>query len=262
MGELVPVKYRYVGNAGLYLFCIPSSGMAPAISTTFLVKYPSLSWRANYWLLLGINGAALICWVLFYFPPTFHQKHKRDIDDWKHWVRHFDYIGVFLFSVGFVVFLLGLSWGGSVYPWKSAAVISAIVVGTAVLVVFVLWECFAKLEEPLIPIELFKSGRWVAACVLLGLGAGVYYAFAIIWPMQAAVLYSNGDLLYAGRLSVIIGMGIIAGQIAGGCLAAKIGKTKYQCMAVFTIGGILLGCKFPIHTPSPPTFIKRALQSR
>jgi hypothetical protein len=34
---------------------------------------------------------------------------------------------------------------------------------------------------------------------------------------------------------------IVGGQMIGGCLAAYIGKTKYQCIAVLTIGGAFLG---------------------
>ncbi|KAJ4367699.1 hypothetical protein N0V83_007284 [Neocucurbitaria cava] len=129
-----------------------------------------------------------------------------------------------------------------VYPWKSAAVISAIVVGFAVLVVFVLWEIYAPIKEPLIPMHLFQNGRWVAAVVLLGLGAGVYYAFSIVWPAQAAVLYGNGDTMRTGYMSTIVGLAIITGQVSAGLLAERIGKTKYQVMAALGIGGIFLGC--------------------
>ena len=56
-----------------------------------------------------------------------------------YWIKNFDYFGLLLFTAGFVVFVMGLSWGGAAYPWKSAAVITAIVGGFAVLVAFVLW---------------------------------------------------------------------------------------------------------------------------
>lgn len=67
--------------------------------------------------------------------------------------------------------------------------------------------------------------------------------------MQAAVLYSDGkDLIYTGGISNIVGIGITSGQIVGGFLAAPIGKTKYQCMVVFLVGGIFLACA-AIATP-------------
>jgi hypothetical protein len=158
-----------------------------------------------------------------------------------YWIKHFDYVGTLLFTAGFVVFLLGLSWGGSLYAWKSAPVLSAILGGFATLVVFVLWECYGPLKEPLIPMHLFKSFRWTSSVVLLGLGAGVYYAFSIILPIQAAVLYSDGNLIRTGWISCIVGLGIITGQVTGGCVAEPIGKTKFQCMGVFICGGAFLG---------------------
>lgn len=85
MGELVPMKYRYFGNAWIYLFGIPGSGFGPAISYAF-VQSP-LGWRGVYWLLLALNGLAFVLWTLFYFPPSFHKKHRDDIDSKMYWVK-------------------------------------------------------------------------------------------------------------------------------------------------------------------------------
>ena len=47
--------------------------------------------------------------------------------------------------------------------------------------------------------------------------------------------------------------GIICGQIAGGLLAARLGKTKIQCMVVFAVGAVFLACKFrPMPLQSCP----------
>ena len=239
--ELLPMKYRYLGSGFIYLWSIAGSGFGPAIAYSFVTRY-SVGWRGVYWFLLAINVAALLCWVLFYFPPTFEEKHREDINSKMYWVKNFDYVGTFLFAAGIVVFILGLSWGGSVYPWKSGAVISAIIVGFAVLGIFVLWEIYGPLKQPFMPMRLFLNGRWSAATVLLGLGAGVYYAFAIVWPSQCAVFYATDDPMYVGYISVLIGIGFITGQISAGMLARQIGKTRYQCMAAFSIGGTFLGC--------------------
>lgn len=132
--------------------------MAPIISYSFIQYHPSVGWRGVYWVLLGLNALALLCWTLFYFPPSFTKKHRHDEHNSKsYWIKHFDYVGTFLFAAGLVTFLMGLSWGGVVYPWESAATISAIVVGFAVLVVFALWEIYAPLKEPLVPVHIFKN---------------------------------------------------------------------------------------------------------
>lgn len=122
-----------------------------------------------YYTMIIVNFLSGTLFFLFYYPPTFHEKfHDRSL---MQQLKYFDYVGTVLFVGGFIVFLLGLSWGGSVYPWSSAHVIATLVIGGLVLIVFVFWETFAKLEEPLLPIHLFTNFAWVVACVLLGLGA-------------------------------------------------------------------------------------------
>ena len=50
-----------------------------------------------------------------------------------------DFGGIILFTAGLLLFLMGLSWGGSLYEWKSAHVISTLVVGFTTSVAFVLY---------------------------------------------------------------------------------------------------------------------------
>jgi hypothetical protein len=110
--------------------------------------------------------------VLFYFfyhPPTFHEKFQNRSKIQQ--IKDFDYIGTVLFLGGLIVFLLGLSWGGSAYPWKSAEVLATTIIGGLTLIAFALWEVYADLKEPLLPIHLFKNTGWTVSCILLGLGA-------------------------------------------------------------------------------------------
>jgi hypothetical protein len=58
-----------------------------------------------------------------------------------------------------------------------------------------------------------------ASVILTGLGASVYYAFAIVWPSMVAVLYNDGGVMASAGLSTFIGLFITLGQIVGGkCL--------------------------------------------
>lgn len=50
-----------------------------------------------------------------------------------------DKIGILLFTGGLVVFLLGISWGGALYPWSSARVIVTTVVGGVTMILFALY---------------------------------------------------------------------------------------------------------------------------
>jgi MFS family permease len=175
MGELIPAKYRYFLVGAMNIWQIPGAILAPAVANSIIQL--GGSWRSVFYLLTAVNTASMICYFFFYHPPTFHQKqglHEKK----REFIKSFDYIGTALYSTGLVFFLLGLSWGGSKYPWNSPQVISFVVVGFTSLLSFILWECFARPKEPLIPIELFRNKDWVVATALCGIGAGVFYAGA------------------------------------------------------------------------------------
>ncbi|KAI6778746.1 MFS general substrate transporter [Emericellopsis cladophorae] len=239
-GELVPMKHRFAMNALMYVFCIPFAAFGPAISKS-LVLHTEAGWRWCYYIMIIINFVSGLLFTLFYFPPTFEQKFTGRSKLQQ--LKKVDYVGIVLFAAGLFVFLLGLSWGGQQYPWASAEVIATMVIGFLALVAFACWETFAKLDEPLLPMHLFKNFKWVVACVLLGLGASIYYAMAVIWPQMVTVLYTNdgGASMYAGLLACAPTACINAGQIISGILAAPIGKTKIQLIVTVIIGGAFLG---------------------
>lgn len=64
--------------------------------------------------------------------------------------------------------------------WKSAHVIASIVVGLLALVAFVLYEVYMPLGEPYIPMHLFRNKDWVAATIVVCVGAMAYYAFRYV----------------------------------------------------------------------------------
>ena len=89
---------------------------------------------------------------------------------------------------------MGLSWGGSLYPWKSAHVIATLVVGFLTCVAFVLYgsplqlsyvvnemltlsaECYVRLKRPLIPMHLFKDPDYVVLTIVSAVGGMLYYS--------------------------------------------------------------------------------------
>jgi hypothetical protein len=50
-----------------------------------------------------------------------------------------DFGGIFLFCAGMVLFLIGLSLGGTVYPWTDAHVLGTLIVGIFTIIGFVLY---------------------------------------------------------------------------------------------------------------------------
>lgn len=216
IGELVPVKRRFIFNSIIFIFSFPTAGFGAAVSAAFIL-HTSAGWRWAYYLLIILNGLTCILYAIFYFPPTFHQKHGKDTI--MQWLKNFDYGGLFLYTAGLVLFILGLSSGGSLYPWKDARVIAPLVIGFLCIVALFVYETYVDLKEPLIPIHFFKNKGWVASMLSLSLAASVYYSQAIIWPQMTTNVYAEGRVMWAGLVSCLVGIGITLGEIIGGGVA-------------------------------------------
>jgi hypothetical protein len=85
-------------------------------------------------------------------------EHKSKKDQMK----ELDYVGIFFWTAGLVLFLMGISWGGGLYPWKSAAVICTIVIGASCLIAFGCWEAFANQKYPLMPMKFFRNRGFIS----------------------------------------------------------------------------------------------------
>jgi hypothetical protein len=96
--------------------------------------------RSIYYLTIGLNAASTLCWFIFYHPPRFDKLHNnRTLKDE---LRAMDWSGIVLFVAGVFLFLLGLSWGGSVHPWTSSYVLAPLIVGFFTFIGFILYGTF------------------------------------------------------------------------------------------------------------------------
>jgi hypothetical protein len=90
LGEIVPIKYRFLANAVVFAFSLPTAGFGAAVSEAFIL-YTTPGWRWVYYLLIILNGLACVLYAAFYFPPTFEEKHDGRVLEW---VKNFDYVGM------------------------------------------------------------------------------------------------------------------------------------------------------------------------
>ena len=75
-GELVPVKYRFLANAIIFIVSLPTAGFGAAISTAFIL-YTDAGWRLVFWFLMALNGLTCALYFFFYHPPTLGEKHGK-----------------------------------------------------------------------------------------------------------------------------------------------------------------------------------------
>lgn len=119
-----------------------------------LILHTAAKWRWSYYLGIIMSVISLILYQLSYHPPTYKQLHVQGKTK-RQQMAELDYGGMFLFISGMVLFLIGLSWGGTTYNWGSPQVLCALVIGIATLVAFVLYGRFWR--GLLLPTIIFLS---------------------------------------------------------------------------------------------------------
>jgi MFS family permease len=83
-------------------------------------------------------------------------------------LQYVDWFGSALFIASTTSFLIGLTWGGSQYPWSSWRTLVPVIVGIAGFLAMVVWERYWAFR-PFLRLELFNSYSAIVAysCAML-----------------------------------------------------------------------------------------------
>ncbi|MCJ1302217.1 hypothetical protein MMC08_005020 [Hypocenomyce scalaris] len=230
LGEVIPRRSRGIAFGLLEASISPAQAFSPIIANTMAARY---NWRDTYWIPFGLNIIALILTFLFYHPRNQYIR-ETDRTRWQQ-VLDLDWGGTFLFTAGLVLFLLGISFGGTTYSWKSAGTIVPIVVGFLLLVATGVYEAKVDQTFPVMPPVIFRNVRGFTV-VLVGtfLYGMLYYATGVLWPQMIQLLFTT-DRYKIGWYACGTGaVGFFASPIAG-LLFRKIGHTRIQLVFYVTL---------------------------
>lgn len=82
----------------------------------------------------------------------------------KERLLYVDWTGGFLFVSSTCSFLIGVTWGGSEYPWSSWRTLTPIIVGLGGITATIVWERYGA-SRPFLRLELFNSYSALAAYI-------------------------------------------------------------------------------------------------
>jgi MFS family permease len=159
VGDVVALKDRGKYQGVIEAITTVSNGVGPVLGGVFSTY---TTWRWAFWINLPLAGLAmLVAWFLIPVKPVDGSMQAK--------LLKVDWVGSGLTILSSVLVLvrvssatlsrlslltwsvqIGLTWGGSTYPWTSAAVLVPLLSGMAVVIPFVVWEArYATL--PIIP---------------------------------------------------------------------------------------------------------------
>ncbi|GIZ39520.1 hypothetical protein CKM354_000290100 [Cercospora kikuchii] len=278
LAEAMPVKHRGYASAIITVFVFP---FAPYVMYSELFCR-NLSWRWAGWIPLIYNAATLVGLVALYHPKG----HSRTSElPWKTVVKQIDYLGGILSTAGLTLLLVALQSGGYTHPWSSAFVLSMLIIGLLLLVVFTIWE-WKFAPNPMIPHGLFQGQRTVALAFGVAFVAGMnFYSLLNFWPVTiknvwgtavvpiglrgfaGALAVATGAVVFNAALSIwpggpryILGLAAVMLTCFGGALAVmtpenEIMSVAFGVLASLGLGGLIVPSATVAMIASPDAFI-------
>ncbi|OAA56253.1 Major facilitator superfamily domain, general substrate transporter [Niveomyces insectorum RCEF 264] len=140
-----------------------------------------------------------------------------------------DLIGLFLLTAALSLLLIPMTLaGGETQKWKTAGIITPVVLGAIFLPLFLFWE--SKAAHPLLPYSLFKDRSVWAAIGIAFFGAASYTTQSDFLFTVLLVGY-DFSIEAATRVSVISSFMEAAGGILGGAVIYKFRRGKLLIIA-------------------------------
>ncbi|EED15912.1 efflux pump antibiotic resistance protein, putative [Talaromyces stipitatus ATCC 10500] len=276
LNEIIIADITTLKERPLYLglMSVPmavGSAIGPILGAVFS-EY--VTWRWIGWINLPIIGISAPLAVFFLHLKPIEKSIMSRLES-------LDWIGLVLFAIGITIFALPLSWGGAMYPWSSWRTIVPLVIGIAILAVFVTYE--ARPTQPVFPYRIFRSHT--AQVTLIGsfIHGMVLYTMLFYMPLYfesvflAAPLQSAVSMLpllitvtafsglaawvveyvrhyrweiWLGWLMLTVGTGLLAIWNAQSSLALK---ASFQAIAGIGIGALFTVLPIPMQASAPTT---------
>jgi len=225
IGDLVPPsdRGRWQGLTGAVF------GVASILGpTTGGYIADNADWR---WVFLVSLPVALIALVVvattLKIPP--HPERGTKID----------YTGAALLAAGLSSALLGLVRGGQEAPWDSPQVLGLIGAGVLLLTVFLWWE--HRVEQPIVPVELFKI-RTVSAAGLAGFATGVGMFGTIMFVPLFVQGVLGGSATSSGLVLTPLMLAMMATSVGSGQVITRTGRYRWALLA----GPVVMGTGFAL----------------
>ncbi|GLY15002.1 MFS transporter [Kineosporia rhizophila] len=214
IADLVPARQRAKYMAPIGAVFGLSSVAGPLLGGWFT---DSIGWRWAFWINLPLGILALVvCAVVLKLP-------KRQVQ------ARLDVVGFVLMAAAVTSTVLVADWGGTEYDWTDPIVLGTGAGGILAWVLFFVWE--SRVEEPLIPLHLFRS-RIFNLATLIGMiviGVGMFAIIGYL-PTYLQMVYGV-SATESGLLLIPMVVGIMSAAIPSGNAISRTGRYRWYPIA-------------------------------
>ena len=194
--------------------------------TFMLAGHEVAGWRWVFYVNLPLGLLALFM-IMYRMPVLRHGVGGR-----------IDYLGAVLVVLTAATLLLGLTLGGTSYPWDSPHILGLFGVGAVSLVIFLWIETHAV--HPILPLHLFRVHAFRVAALASFVMSTAFLGVVMFMPLYMQVVQGINATQSGFALFPLMG-GLIVSSIVCGRLVTRTGRYKPFMIAggVVLIGGVI-----------------------
>ncbi|KAK1659800.1 major facilitator superfamily transporter [Colletotrichum godetiae] len=214
--DIVPLLHRPKFYGIIQLAWAVGSLVGPVIGGAIAEH---TTWRWIFYINFPICAYSLIAVpvLLTLKPPTRTFAEKLQLVDW---------LGGFLFIGSMVTFLVGLSWGGNDFPWRSAQTLVPVFIGAAGLMTTLFYEHrFA--EVPFVKRTLFTDISSITVYVLGLLQGFILYGQLYYVPFYFLSVQQKTPTM-AGVAMLPVTLLLVPGSIISGVLVSRLNAYRWS----------------------------------
>lgn len=212
--DMVPLRER-----GKYLgIVLSTAALGSIVGPVVGGALAERDWRWCFYLNLPI--CAVVLPALFFFLRIKH----LDVS-WKGVFVQVDWTGNIIFIGSITSLLIGLTFGGAVYPWSSWRIILPIAVGCAGWACFHIYEYLIRDANPCVPPHVFCNRTSAAAFYMIFTTSMLLQWVCFFWPVYFMAIRGT-SLTQTGVDFLPFTFLLIPGSAIAGLILSKTGRYR------------------------------------
>src|SRR5579871_259192 len=205
-----------------------------------------LGWRWVFYINVPLVPLALI--ALFLWMPAALSTRSTGYRGWAA-LRRIDALGAVSMAGATACLLLGLTWGGQMFPWSSPQVVGILIASGALFVVFFINERFAA--EPILPLRLTRNQVFVAGALLSLTTNMALLAMVVYIPLFVQGVLGQ-SATSSGVVATPLTLAVMLTAVPIGFLVGKVGRYQWAVVlgcVILLVGALLMTTINPSISP-------------